>query len=443
MSLAQIQQDELTGLHNRLGAEKFLQEFESRESDSTLSAASIQISRFGWVNSSLGSELADTVIKKISKRLKSLFKDAGMVARTHGDHFFIVFSEQTSLADQLDKLKDFTQRPLLLDGKVMVLSVRVGYVNQAEHDLRASLLLNASETALQNAKNARLVQCEYTAEYQVEAVKSHQLENDLRVSLANKHVELHRAISNDEFVLNYQPIVNLNSKKVEYFEALIRWYHPKRGFIPPDSFIEIAEQIQVIDVIGNWVIEKAIADMKSWQVTEYGKNVGVSINVSPLQFSRSEILINVLKNAIDKNQVSPKLIKIEITESSAFSDSFLQTLYSVKSLGCEIALDDFGTGHSSLTKLNQLPINCLKLDRSFIQELEHKSEMKSFLSMRLTDGVLNLASTFRLQSVVEGVETASQLDIVKKMGANLIQGFFFSKPLPIEQAHEYLKKGVK
>ncbi|MGB3724500.1 MAG: GGDEF domain-containing phosphodiesterase [Glaciecola sp.] len=430
--------DSLTQLLNRAGLEHELAQYDINAKHDLKTAFTVQISKFGQINTGLGSNSANKVIVKIAKRLKSLFPYAIIIARTHGDHFFVAFNDDHVVEEQLEKLLDFTQRPLIVMGKVMVLSVKVGYVGKTIQPPNYLSFLHASEIAVDQAKRLQILSCEYSPELQQAAIDSHELENTLRVSLVQRHFELHNAQVNDEFFLQYQPIVNIHSGKVEYFEALLRWQHPLDGNISPAVFIPVAEQIQAIDVLGIWVMGRAIADAKQWNATAQGKGVGVSINVSPLQFDKPDILLGALSKALEINDFSPELVKIEITETSAFSENLADALNQLKQVGCEIALDDFGTGYSSLTQINALPLEYLKLDRSFIKDLTGTEKATENASFRLTEGILNIASTFNLTSVVEGVETAEQLTLLKDMGAQLIQGYYFSKPLPVEQVSGYL-----
>lgn len=438
MSETQFHTDGLTKLLNRSGVEYELALYDQHKHDVLTSAFSVQVSRFGQVNTSLGASSANKIIAKIAKRLVSLFPNAKVLARTHGDNFFVAFGKESVIEEEVDRLMDFTQRPLIVGGKVMVVSVKVGFVGEASAPKTYSAFLHATEVALDEAKLQQRQNCEYSSKLQRAAIVAHELENDLRISLVHRHQDLHNGLINSEFSLHYQPIINSETDKVEYFEALMRWQHPSKGQISPSVFIPVAEQIQVIDTIGNWVILRAIADAKQWNLLVKGKPVGVSINVSALQIAKPDVLLGVLSSALEKHQFDPSLVKIEVTESFAFTDGYLDTLKQVRKLGCEIALDDFGTGHSSLTQIHQMPLDYLKLDRSFIGQLTQENKKAAFNSIKLTEGILMIAKTFGLKSVIEGVESIEQLEILKSMGAELIQGFYYSKPLAFEKLPDYL-----
>lgn len=438
MDISSIHQDPLTGLLNRLGLEAALQEQDALgKRDLTL--LSVQISRFGSINSSLGGAVADKIITMTAKRLQKTFPNALYIARAHGDHFCLLFEGLHAVDDTIERLDDFTRRPFAVRGEIIVLSVRIGVATMDSSLPVAALLLQGSEIALHAAKSTQSRAIFYKPEMEEQARQAHRLENDLRVSLVNRHVELHRALANDEFQIHYQPIIDCKTGQIHAFEALMRWLHPEKGFISPALFIPMAEQIQVMDVLGSWVIQKAIADAAVWPNGANDLRIGVSINISPSQFIAPAILLNTVSQALAQSQLDPSLIKLEVTESSAFVETMGETLRQLKQMGCRIALDDFGTGYSSLTQLHQLPLDYLKLDRSFIKDLDSESPDEVRRSHKLIQAILSLADTFEITAVVEGVETQRQLDEVRLMGANLIQGYFYSKPLPAGEISHYIK----
>ncbi|MFM4750125.1 putative bifunctional diguanylate cyclase/phosphodiesterase [Aeromonas veronii] len=438
MDISSIHQDPLTGLLNRLGLEAALQEQDALgKRDLTL--LSVQISRFGSINSSLGGAVADKIITMTAKRLQKTFPNALYIARAHGDHFCLLFEGLHAVDDTIERLDDFTRRPFAVRGEIIVLSVRIGVATMDSSLPVAALLLQGSEIALHAAKSTQSRAIFYKPEMEEQARQAHRLENDLRVSLVNRHVELHRALANDEFQIHYQPIIDCKTGQIHAFEALMRWLHPEKGFISPALFIPMAEQIQVMDVLGSWVIQKAIADAAVWPNGANDLRIGVSINISPSQFIAPAILLNTVSQALAQSQLDPSLIKLEVTESSAFVETMGETLRQLKQMGCRIALDDFGTGYSSLTQLHQLPLDYLKLDRSFIKDLDSESPDEVRRSHKLIQAIFSLVDTFEITAVVEGVETQRQLDEVRLMGANLIQGYFYSKPLPAGEISHYIK----
>lgn len=426
-SLQTYSTDPLTALADRQGLQQVLA---SCTEPAPLAVLSVQISQFGKVNSGLGGNLADKVIIKTANRLQKTFPDAFLIARTHGDHFCLLIADNEHLNTQIARLRDFTQRPLVLSGHVIVLSVRVGFARQSTLGQALETLLHASEIALQEAKDHHIEVCEFSEDMRKRAELSHQMENDLRVSLVNQHQDLHRALNNKEFVLWYQPIFDLKTREVVSFEALIRWFHPIRGLIPPDKFIPVAEKIGAIDVLGRWIIEKAIHDASLWPPARSGNLVGVSINVSPIQMLHPDLVAMALSDALNKHKLTPERVKLEFTETAAISEKMTESLNLLTDLGCELAMDDFGTGYSSLSQLNHLPLNYLKLDRSFINDLDSPDPITRNKCQRLIEAVLSLSKTYQLLPIVEGVETASQVQQLESMGVPLVQGFYFAKPMP-------------
>ena len=430
--------DELTGLASRTGLEQRLQTLNDAPDTPQVSLLLCAMSRFSNVTDSMGSDLGNKVITTTAKRLKKIFAHADTIARTHGDHFSLVFVGEVDLKEQIDLLNDFTQRPLALRGEIVVLSIRAGVCSTNNADVTAGILLHCAEIALHRAKREQIKYCLYEEAFKLDATAKHKLENDLRVSLITNHGELHRGIANKEFVLLYQPIVDIEKGVVNSVEALIRWLHPTRGYVSPAEFIPMSEQIQIMDVLGSWIFKKACIDAADLPPNSDGSRVGVSINVSPLQFIEPDILLKAARDALAESGIDPRLVKVELTESGAFGSNMLGTILALKDMGFKISLDDFGTGYSSLTQLNELPLDYLKLDQSFVRRIGGDDIDEDRRSVRLTTSILSLADIFGLVPIVEGVENQHQLDVVGQAGGHLIQGYFFSKPLPLEEAQSFV-----
>jgi len=400
----------------------------------------MELSRFGNVNDSMGADIGNKIISAIAKRLQKIFPNVAVIARTHGDHFCLVIEGEVDINLQIELLNDFTQRPLALRGEIIVLSIRVGVAVLGPLVESSSLLLHAAEIALHRAKRDQIKRCFYHRELESEAKASHRLENDLRISLVTNHVDLHKAINNDEFRILYQPIVDISAKRVYAMEALIRWHHPKRGVISPAQFIPLAEQIQVMDILGSWILRRACLDAKTFSLNSDGSQPGVSINVSPTQFLEPGILLDSVNKALEESGIEPSLVKLEITESTSLGADKITIIDGLRSLGCKIALDDFGTGYSSLTQLNALPLDYIKLDQSFITAIGGSDITNSTRSDRMTRAVLSIANAFDLKPIVEGVETEFQREMLEQNSANLMQGYLFAKPMTLEDANEFIQR---
>lgn len=429
------ERDTLTGLASRQGIEDFLRA-RSSQADQKLQVASVELAYFGDLNNAMGSDLANKVMQTTSRRLKKIFPDADLIGRTHGDHFCLVFSGDRDWSDILERLLDFTQRPIALQGQVIVLSVRVGFADSDGVE-NTDLLLNAAEAALHKAKREKRFSVRYQDSMTSEAQKAYRLENDLRLSLVTHSVELHRALNNDEFQVFYQPIVDPHDGSVQTFEALLRWNHPERGMVSPGEFIPLAERIQVIELLSDWVIRVAMKDAMEFPENGHGKRPAISINISPVQFANPAILLKSIQQGIAESGIDPARVKLEITESAAFGALMVDTLGELKALGVRIVLDDFGTGYSSLVQLSRLPIDTLKIDRSFILGFDGDDSAGRERTEKLYRAILSVADAFAMETIAEGIETAEQLEKVTALGVGAIQGFLYSRPVPLDQAREF------
>lgn len=436
--VSSLHQDPLSGLVSRIGLESYLETYYKLSPEKKLTLMVVELSRFGSVNESMGAELGNKIIKTISRRLIKIFSDATLIARTHCNHFCLIFDNEINIDEKVELLNDFTQRPLALGGEVIVLTVCTGVAELGALIDSSAHLLHAAEVALHRAKRDGLKHCFYQSHFVSDAKAVHQLENDLRVSLVTNHAELHQAIINDEFKIAYQPIVDAGSHQVHALEALMRWHHPKRGIISPALFIPMAEQIQLMDVLGSWIIRRACMDTISFPANRDGSRPGVSINVSGTQFLNPEILMHSVQQALNESGIEPHRLKLEITESTAFGMKQIDIVNKLRNMGCMIALDDFGTGFSSLTQLIAMPIDYLKLDTSFIRAIGSENSQEDLRSNKLTRAVLSIAKEFNFKPVVEGVETAIQCERLTEYGASLMQGYYFSKPLPLEEACKFI-----
>jgi len=254
----------------------------------------------------------------------------------------------------------------------------------------------------------------------------------------NKEIEaLKKAIKKRQFILYYQPKIDTITQKTVGMEALIRWQHPQKGLLAPDEFIPLAEQTGLVIEIGKWVLYEACLQNKRWQDKGYDK-YSVSVNFSALEFYQENVL-ELIKEALQAAGLEAKYLEIELTESMALIDKeeTINKLKEIKILGIKVALDDFGTGYSSLSYLKALPIDVLKLDRSFVIEIE-----KDDISKNIILAIIDLAKILKIATIAEGVETKEQAELLKEMGCDMIQGYYYSRPLPTDIFEElYMKKG--
>lgn len=430
------QLDSLTGLLDRTETISCVETLAAAFGIENIAIIDIEILRFGSINNAVGTDTADKVIKTAARRLLKHFSHVPAIGRLHGDHFCLVFTKPEILENEVKKLLEFTQRPMAIEGQIIVLGLRLGIAKGNVSASDGKALVNHAEIALNNAKRRNLNIVEFCPSMALDAQQVHEIENDLRVSLFINSAELHQALTNNEFELHYQPIINIEKQRIEYFEALIRWRHPAKGLIPPLQFIPIAERINIMNVLGQFIIDRACLDAANIPEAQ-GYTPGISINISPSQFQDTDILLATLKRAIKHAGITSNHIQLEITESTEFCHVMEDSLDALKRLGVKLSIDDFGTGFSAISRLIELPFDCIKIDKSFIRDLVCNDAKTRNKAEKMVSGLIRIAESIGLKTIVEGVETKEQLALVKSFGATLIQGFYFAKPMPFEQATSF------
>jgi len=422
--------DHLTGLYNRYSLEERLGQAISHAKRNTKKVAVlfIDMDRFKKINDSLGHQAGDAVIKQVSKRLKlTIRRESDVIARIGGDEFVVV----------LDEIEDSKAAALICMTAIHVLSQPYQYQNQDIHSAASiglSMYPTDGTTSSELFKNADFAMYHakqkggnnfqfFNASMNEETKESIELENDLR-----------KAISNNELELHYQPKIMAEGNEVYGVEALLRWKHPKKGYIPPIKFIEIAEKSAQIRDIGKWVTHQACIDLADLRNNNF-KNIQIGINVSIDQLMSDEF-INDIEHYLNHYALPPHLIDIEITESIAMDDpeNTIKKLHLLKQIGTTISVDDFGTGYSSLSYLKLLPVDTLKIDRCFVHNIEiDKSDQA------ICDATISLAHSLDMTVVAEGVETKKQKDYLTSKGCDYLQGYLISKPLPKSLLIDFLK----
>jgi diguanylate cyclase (GGDEF)-like protein len=407
--------DALTGLPNRaLLHERLLQALARRGVTAT---HVLDLDRFKLVNDTLGHPVGDKLLQIVADRLRSLVRETDTIARLGGDEFAIVQAGLAQVADATSlaqRVIASLSEPLDVDGHHVVIGTSVGIaVGPCDGDSPGELLRNA-DLALYRAKSDgrgtyRFFEAEMDAQMQARRI----LEQDLR-----------KALAGGEFELHYQPVVDLGSHRISGCEALVRWHHPERGMVSPGTFIPLAEEIGVIVPLGEWVIRQACATAARWP-----GNLKIAVNLSPAQF-RSSGLLQVIVGALASSGLPADRLELEITETILLheSEATLDTLYRLRELGVRIAMDDFGTGYSSLTYLQRFPFDKIKIDRSFVGNIVENTS-----SLNIVRAVAALARGLGVAATAEGVETEAQLDAIKTEGCTEMQGYLFSKPLPVDE----------
>jgi len=418
--------DPLTGLANRaLLSERLTQTLHGAGQAGTKAALAIlDLERFRTVNDSLGRQAGDALIKQVAERLARAAGTAE-VARISADHFAVVLAPVNGQPEATKRLQELLQRcfgePYHARGTDLRLSAKAGVTLFPNDGVDAEILLGNAEAALRSAKKTGDPTLFYTSALTDRTSK--------QLSLLNK---LQRGIENDEFVLHYQPKFQTGTRKIVGVEALIRWQSPELGLVPPGKFIPLMEETGIILEAGAWALSKAVSDYARW--LELGLPAPrVAVNVSPIQLRKRDFL-DTVQRAI-RGGPNPPGIDLEITESLIMEDiqSNIRKLKDVRDLGMEIAIDDFGTGYSSLGYLAKLPVQMLKIDRSFIITM-----LKDRAAMTLVETIISLAHSLKLKVIAEGVDEEQQAKSLEKLRCDQIQGFLFSKPLPFEQITEML-----
>ena len=423
--------DMLTGLANRtLFMDRLSHLMTLRKSNNQYSAVLfIDLDHFKEVNDTFGHSTGDKILKLVSKRLQSVIRKEDTLSRHGGDEFTILLENINTPLDAaniaqhiLDTLKD----PFIIEEHQFYITTSIGITIAPDDSSDPETLVRFADIAMYNAKeNGRNSYTFYTQDLSIQAHERILLEYDLR-----------NAIIKHEFVLYYQPQINVLDKKVVGAEALLRWYHPQKGMIMPLQFISIAESSgQIID-IGKWVIRQAMEDMRKWKEDKLDIKM-ISINLSAKQLN-DKALITIIKDSLEATGCHPDWIEFEVTEGYAMSDQQAATslLEEIHDLGCNISINNFGTGYSSLAYLKRLPIQKIKIDQSFVQDAptNHSDEV-------VVSASILIAKSMNLDIVAEGVETTPQQEFLVKHGCIFAQGFLYTQPIPKKEFEAYLKLG--
>ena len=409
--------DSLTQLPTRVYFEDRLAAAATKaDSNSTkLALLFIDLDGFKPVNDTYGHSIGDLVLEQVGQRLKAMSRGKDVVARVGGDEFLLLLTNVTTpegIANVAERLIQGLSHPYTAEGREVMISCSVGIAMYPDGCSHAKLIARADAAMYSSKRAGGSKHCFYSTAMDADAEVQFELLRDLRKATAAK-----------EFELFYQPKIDARSGKVTAVEALLRWKHPTRGVLLPNTFIPIAERFGLIGAIGNWVIEDACRQSRQWR--DKGLRMRVAINLSAHQM-RQEDIVERITGALDQYKIHPSLLTCEITESAAMEDTrTTQTTFRrLGELGTHLSIDDFGTGYSSLAYLRKLPAEELKIDRSFIMDLEHSADARA-----VVDAVIKLAHALGLKVVAEGVENQRQQKVLEEMECDELQGFLFAKPM--------------
>ena len=419
--------DTLTSLPNRFLALDRLSQMltEAERNNEKTAVLFLDLDDFKKINDSLGHEIGDKVLIQSAQRLKQVLREGDTVGRLGGDEFIVLLRGISEHHDALvtteNLLKSFRE-PFVIDGRELMLTLSIGVAISPENGLCASDLLRNADTAMYQAKDlGRNTYSFFSKEMNTMMLRRFEIEE-----------QMHGALERNEFELYYQPQFDVKKQNITGVEALLRWHNSALGNVTPDEFIPIAEQTGLIIPIGRFVIKQAIDFLDEWQNSHH-KNVTMAVNLSPCQFRDSELL-SFIKGSLNKSNVSAEDLELEITEGVLMSDEshIHDTLIEISTLGIKLSMDDFGTGYSSLSYLRQYAFDVLKIDQSFISGIPlNKADSE------LVNTIIAMAHSLGLKVVAEGVETQEQLTLLDDLGCDLVQGYYFSKPLPAKQLLDF------
>jgi diguanylate cyclase (GGDEF)-like protein len=418
--------DERTGLANRnlLHAQLGRAIFSMRHDGAMLAVVSVGISSLQKIEDSYGHRFAERVFRDAAERLARALGERDIPARGGEDEFVVVFNPVMGRADAEQRARSVIEelaRPFVIDERQVLLRPSAGVSVYPSDGEDADELLRNANTAMSYARTAGGGHVQlYAAQLRTQTLARLTIES-----------ELEHALSASEFELYYQPIVRVGTRRVEHFEALLRWRHPRLGLLEPASFIDVAEDSTTIEAIGMWVLQTACDQVQAWR--RDGHEVGVSVNVSTRQFRGD--LFGIVQRALTQTQYPPNALELELTESLMLTGKdAAEVLSSLKRLGVRLALDDFGTGYSSFAYLREFPLDTLKIDRSFVSDITARAYDEA-----IARAIILLGHSLGFAVVAEGVENVRQAAVLQRLGCDAMQGYFFGRPVPADEALRALR----
>lgn len=421
--------DALTGLPNRalvkIRAEQIIAN--AKRNNTKSAVLFIDLDGFKEINDTLGHSTGDAMLKSVASRLKECIRENDILSRQGGDEFLVILSEirdENDISAVAKKILEVLEHPYEINIHTLLASGSIGIALYPDHGETFETLLQCADTAMYKAKErGKNNYCFYTQQMNHYTIGQFKLQNDLKNALAN-----------NEFVLFYQPQIDLYTNRITGAEALIRWRHPQLGMVPPMQFIPVAENSGLIVQIGEWVLEEACAQAAQWH--QNGIGITVAVNISAMQFKRGN-LEDVVIHALEHSRLDPKFLELELTESIMMNDveSTLKTVQILKLLGISLSIDDFGTGYSSLAYLKRFSVDKLKIDQSFVRDILTDRE-----DAAIVKAIVQMASSLSLKTVAEGVEDANVLSVIDAYGCDEVQGYHFAKPMEAAEFESYYSR---
>jgi diguanylate cyclase (GGDEF)-like protein len=421
--------DALTNLPNRnqfTETLKFLLNESKQKPDFNFAVLFLDLNRFKTVNDSLGHSTGDRLIKHVAERLAGSVYDGDLVARFSGDEFAIIVKDVSDANEMLnfaELIKHRISTPFMVGGRKIFTSVSMGIAMGNSSYKEAEEILRDADIAMYQAKESGKDYVIFDKAMHTRAVTRMQIETDLRT-----------AIERRELCAYYQPIIDLSSMRLAGFEALMRWNHPTRGLVPPNEFIPVCEDTGLIVPVTLWILRESCSQLAQWNKDFPDLPLMVSVNLSGKHFTQND-LVSQISDILAETKINPAHLKLELTESAIMENAerVILMLKDLKKLGVQLSIDDFGTGYSSLSYLHRFPIDTLKVDRSFVSEMETGSE-----NGEIVRTIIALAKTLRMNVVAEGIESIHQIHQLQILGCEYGQGFLFSRPVPLADAEKLL-----
>lgn len=416
----QATHDPLTKLANRALLQERLDQSiaQARQEGKCVATVFLDLDKFKYINDSLGHQVGDELLLTIAERLRHCVRESDTVARLGGDEFVLVLVNQSndkSVETTVQRVLADVAKPWTVNGMEVQVTCSVGISMFPAHGTDSTALLKHADAAMFEAKRLGRNNSQYFSE------NSSGLITDGLEMVSS----LRRAVENQELLLHYQPKYDLHTGRLAGAEALIRWRHPKRGLVSPAEFIPMAEEAGLIGGIGEWVLQEACRQSRDWQKAGYPP-ISVAINVSPMQLERDD-LVHQVATVLEQTGLAPELLEIEITESGMMRkvEHSMAVLQKLKNIGVRISIDDFGTGYSSLSHLKRLPLDTLKVDKSFVHNISSDHE-----NLSIVKAIVLLAGSLKLRVVAEGVETEEEYKLLRNIGCDEMQGYFKGRPVP-------------
>jgi diguanylate cyclase (GGDEF)-like protein/PAS domain S-box-containing protein len=423
--------DSLTGLPNRNLLHDRLHQavVQAARVQGNVGVLFLDLDRFKGVNDSLGHKAGDQLLRTVADRLRICVRESDTLARIGGDEFVVILNmvaDEDGISAAAAKILAIVSEPFIIDGQELYLTTSIGVAVYPTDGDDVQSLLKHADLAMYQAKDLDRNNFQFFS-------------NDLNVKVMERMVlesSLRRALDRNEFQLFYQPQIDVNSQSLVGFEALLRWKHADLGMIAPDRFIPLAEETGLILSIGEWVLRTACRQGKAWQNAGL-KPVRIAVNLSGRQFKTK--LDQVVAAILLETGFDSCWLELELTESILMRNAArnLELLQALAAMGCSLSMDDFGTGYSSLAYLKNFPLRRLKIDRSFVKDI-----ITNPADMAIAKIIIDMAHTLKMEVTAEGVEELEQLELLKNYGCCEMQGFFFSRPVPVQKAEEFLRKGI-